>query len=167
MPTEFLLKNQLIALWEFPCMLFVVFPLLLFIFFLSFLSCELQCVLVCSSLGSSCMGLCTFWTWVTVSFLRVGKFSAIMFLNMRSAPFSLFWDSYNVNISGRLGYLLSCCVVKPYLVWMLLTWLAGFGHEVTDCRTPGNPGDSTGSLVGGFSVQKTLGLILPTPSTGG
>ena len=72
-----------------------------------------------------------------------------------------------MNISGRLGYLLSCCVVRPYLVWMLLTWLAGFGHEVADCRTPGTPGDSTGSLVGGFRVQKTPGLILPTPSAGG
>ena len=117
-------------------------------------------------MGSSGKGLCTFWTWVTVSFPRVGKFSAIMFLSMSSAPFSLFWDSYNVNVSGRLGYPLSCCVVRPYLVWMLLTWLAGFGHEVADCRTPGNPGDSTGSLVGGLRVQKTPGLILPTPSTG-
>ena len=31
---EFLLRNQLIAWWEFPCMLFVVFSLLLLIFYL-------------------------------------------------------------------------------------------------------------------------------------
>ena len=31
---EFLLKDQLLTLWGFPCMLFVVFPLLLLIFFL-------------------------------------------------------------------------------------------------------------------------------------
>ena len=31
---EFLLRNQLLTLWEFPCMLFVIFPLLLSIIFL-------------------------------------------------------------------------------------------------------------------------------------
>ena len=31
---EFLLRNQLLTLWEFPCMLFVIFPLLLLIIFL-------------------------------------------------------------------------------------------------------------------------------------
>ena len=31
---EFLLRNQLIALWEFPCMLFVIFPLLLLVIYL-------------------------------------------------------------------------------------------------------------------------------------
>ena len=31
---EFLLKNQLIACWEFPCVLFVIFPLLPLIFYL-------------------------------------------------------------------------------------------------------------------------------------
>ena len=33
---EFLLKDQLLTLWGFPCMLFVVFPLLLLIFFFVF-----------------------------------------------------------------------------------------------------------------------------------
>ena len=32
-PAEFLLKRQLIPLWEFPCMLFVSFPLLLLVVF--------------------------------------------------------------------------------------------------------------------------------------
>ena len=33
-PKEFLLKEQLLSLWEFPCVLFVVFPLLLkYLFF--------------------------------------------------------------------------------------------------------------------------------------
>ena len=31
---EFLLRNQLITWWEFPCMLFVIFPLMLLIFYL-------------------------------------------------------------------------------------------------------------------------------------
>ena len=34
MSEEFLLKDQLLSLWESPCVLFVVFPLLLFIFVL-------------------------------------------------------------------------------------------------------------------------------------
>ena len=33
-PEEFLLKDQLLSVWEFPCMLVVVFPLLLLIFVL-------------------------------------------------------------------------------------------------------------------------------------
>ena len=33
-PKEFLLKDQLLSLWEFPCVLFVAFPLLLLIFVL-------------------------------------------------------------------------------------------------------------------------------------
>ena len=37
---EFLLRNQLLTLWEFPCMLFVVFPLLLSIIFLCLKFCQ-------------------------------------------------------------------------------------------------------------------------------
>ena len=37
---EFLLRNQLITLWEFPCMVFVFFPLLLLIFFFVFNYCQ-------------------------------------------------------------------------------------------------------------------------------
>ena len=33
-PEEFLLEDQLLSLWESPCVLFVVFPLLLLIFVL-------------------------------------------------------------------------------------------------------------------------------------
>jgi len=33
-PEEFLLKDQLLSLWESPCVLFVIFPLLLLIFIL-------------------------------------------------------------------------------------------------------------------------------------
>ena len=36
-PEEFLLKDQLLSLWESPCVLFVVFPFLLLIFQSSFL----------------------------------------------------------------------------------------------------------------------------------
>ena len=47
--------------------------------------------------------LCTSWTWVLVSFTRLGKFSANMSSNMFSDPFSLsifsVWDLFNGNIS--------------------------------------------------------------------
>ena len=49
-----LLKNLLIALWEFPYMLFVIFSLLLLIFSLIFDSCHFDYsvnILVYSSLG--------------------------------------------------------------------------------------------------------------------
>ena len=51
-PAEFLLKDQLLSVWGFPCMLLVVFPLLLLIFFV--------------------FNLCYF------SFSILGKFSAII-----------------------------------------------------------------------------------------
>ena len=54
---EFLLRNQLIAWWEFPGILFVIFPLLLLIFYLPLVFISLITVWVCSSLGLSCLGL--------------------------------------------------------------------------------------------------------------
>ena len=46
------------SLWEFPCMLFVIFPMLLSILYLwlQFLSVWLLCVSVCSSLGLAFLG---------------------------------------------------------------------------------------------------------------
>ena len=82
---EFLLRNQLIV-WMRVSLLFVIFLLLLLIFYLClyFLSVVLLCVSVCSSLGLSCLGLCASWTWLTISFPMLGKFSAIS-----SSKFSL------------------------------------------------------------------------------
>ena len=50
-------------------------------------------------------------------------------------------------------------VARPCLVQRLLA--GGTGHEVADCRTPGDPRVSAESLVGRVIVQKILGL-LPT-----
>ena len=88
---EFMLRNQLRAWWEFPCMLFVIFPLLLLIFYLriSFLSVWLLYGSVCSSLGLSCLGLSASQTYLTISFPMFGKFSAIIPSNIFSGPFSL------------------------------------------------------------------------------
>ena len=46
------------------------------------------------------MGLCTFWTWVAVSFPMLGKFSAAISLYFLRPFLSLFflWDSYHVNV---------------------------------------------------------------------
>ena len=56
---KFLLRNQLIPWWEFLCMLFSVFLLLLLMFYLCFyfFLAWLLWVSVCSSLGLSCLGL--------------------------------------------------------------------------------------------------------------
>ena len=55
---EFLLKDQLLSVWGFPCML-LASPLLLLILFLCVYSLLvwLVCVLACFSMGLSCMGL--------------------------------------------------------------------------------------------------------------
>ena len=52
------IKDQLLLLWEFPCVLFVVFPLLLLIFVLCVWSSLIYviCVLGCFTLGLSCLG---------------------------------------------------------------------------------------------------------------
>ena len=56
--TEFLLRNQLIEWWDFPCILFVIFPLLLLTFFSVLNFCQFDYnVSVCSSLGLSFLGL--------------------------------------------------------------------------------------------------------------
>ena len=61
-PEEFLLKDQLLSLWEPPCVLFVILPLLLLIFVLYVWSLLiwLICVLGCFSFSLSCLGLSGF-----------------------------------------------------------------------------------------------------------
>ena len=73
-------------------MLFVIFPLLLLIFYLSLFSVSL----IAMCLGVFLLGfilsgaLCTSWTWMTSSFPMFGKFSAIISSNIFSGPLSLF-----------------------------------------------------------------------------
>ena len=40
------------------------------------------------------------WTWVTISFLRLGEFSALIFSNIFLFSFFSFQSSYNANISA-------------------------------------------------------------------
>ena len=47
--------------------------------------------------------LCASWTWLTISFPILGKFSTIISSDIFSAPFffsSFFWDPYNLNVGA-------------------------------------------------------------------
>ena len=70
---DFLLKNQLIAWWEFLCMLFVVFLFAFNILSLSSIFVNLLSLCLWSSLSLLCLGLYTSF----VSFPRLEKLSAI------------------------------------------------------------------------------------------
>ena len=95
-PEEFLMKDQLLSLWDSCCVLFVVFPLLLLIFFylcLIFVNLNNIC------LGMLCLGFFLFgtlwvsWTWVVISFPILGKFSTIISSSIFSWSFFLFSSS--------------------------------------------------------------------------
>ena len=50
------------------------------------------------------------------------------------------------------------CQALPY-VEAASCCLAGAGHKAADCRTPGEPGASADSLVGGVGIQEILVLV--------
>ena len=87
-------------------MLLVAFPLLLVIFFLCVSS--LLVWLVCDSVCFSTMlilyrTICASWSWLTISFPMLGKFSTIISSNFFSDPFSHLCfskDAYNSNDSA-------------------------------------------------------------------
>ena len=91
-PEEFLFKDQLLSLWESPCVLFVVFPLLLLIFALCVL---LICVLGYSELGCFTSEVYPVWDslgfldLVIISFPILGKFSTIISSKIFSWSFFL------------------------------------------------------------------------------
>lgn len=75
------------------------------------------------SLGSSILGLCVSWTWMFVSFTRLGTFSVIISLNR----FSVFycWDPYNANVN-RLDVVPeapSTHLISQNSFFFLLFWL--------------------------------------------
>ena len=72
-------------------MLFVIFPLLLLIFYLSLIFASLITVCLSVFLLGFCWPetLCASWTWLTIFFPMLGKFSAIISSNIFSGPFSL------------------------------------------------------------------------------
>ena len=44
--------------------------------------------------------LCTSWTWLTISFPLLGKFSAIMLSNIFSGSLFSFWEAYYMNVGA-------------------------------------------------------------------
>ena len=91
-PEEYLLKDQLLSLWESPCELFVVFSLA------AFTICSLCLIfvnLINMCLGVFCLGFILFgtlwvsWTWVIISFPILGKFSTIISSSIFSWSFFL------------------------------------------------------------------------------
>ena len=92
-------KSLLIALWECPCTwLFLLVPLE---FDLNFAILIMICLAV-GLFGFILSGtLCASCSWISGSFFRFRKFSAIISSNTFSTPFSLLlWDPYNVNVSA-------------------------------------------------------------------
>ena len=86
------------------------------------------------SLGTSCLGLSASWTWLSGSFARLGKLSAIISSNRFSAPFTfLFWDLFYVTVPPldvlSVGPLLSSLLFS-FLSWLRFYWLFwGSGHR--------------------------------------
>ena len=96
-PAEFLLKNQLLALWDSFVCYFFTFPLLLLIFFpcIWFLLVLWICVLAYFSLSLSW----TAWILVDIFCPMLGKFltTNIISSNIFIYPF-FFWYPYNSNV---------------------------------------------------------------------
>ena len=69
---EFLLRNQLIILWEFCCMLFIVFPVSFNILSLCFIFVSLITMFLSVFLSGFILPgiLCSCWTWLTISPVR-------------------------------------------------------------------------------------------------
>ena len=98
-----------------PLYVFVVFPLLLLTFSLIFvlLNNVSWCISLFFILGLGDYFLPQVWeVFRCYAFIYVLSFFLFLFS---------FWDSYNANISGRLGWPLAPCVDRPCLMWMLLT----------------------------------------------
>ena len=83
---------------------------------------------MCSSMGLFCLGLSVFpWTWLTISFSMLGKFSAIISSNIFSGPFPLsspsgtpIWECWCVSCCPR--GLLSCLHFFSFFVLYSVLW---------------------------------------------
>ena len=94
LPKSFGWKISFITLWEFFCILLLIFPCCCKIFFVfNFCQldyCESWVFLLVFILPGT---LWAFWTWLTVYFPMSGNFSADISSNIFSGPFSLFlWE---------------------------------------------------------------------------
>ena len=105
-PAEFLLKDQLLNIWGFPCALFVAFSILsLWLVFVSLISMCLGIFLLRFIL---CGTLCASWTWLF--------------------PFPC-WEIFNYNLFKKF------LILSFSLLLLLLLLLSHFSH-VQLCVTP-------------------------------
>ena len=65
--------------------------------------------LACFSLGLSCMGLCASWTWLTISFSMLGKFSTMVSSKIFSYPLFFFSSSAAAAAAKLLQSCLTLC----------------------------------------------------------
>ena len=80
---------------RFPLLLLVLFPLSLI--FVPLITMGLGVFLLRFILHGA---FSASWTWVTISFPTLGKFSAISSSNIFSGPFFLLLGPYNVNVGA-------------------------------------------------------------------
>ena len=102
-PAEFLQRNQLIRLWELPCILlcsslasFRIPSLTFAIFIMIYLDVSLLVFILFRN-------LCVFCTWISVFFFRFGKYPVII-SSTTFDPIPLlfsFWDLYNVDVAAQ------------------------------------------------------------------
>jgi len=91
----------LYVIWHFFLVAFNILSLSLF--FVIFVSMCLDVFLLVVLLPGT---ICASWTWLTISFPLLGKFSDIMSSNIFLGPFSLslffffFWDPYDANVGA-------------------------------------------------------------------
>ena len=118
-PAEFLLKNQLLALWDSFVCYFFTFPLLLLIFFpcIWFLLVLWICVLAYFSLSLSW----TAWILVDIFCPMLGKFltTNIISSNIFIYPF-FFWYPYNSNVVFNIVPEVSEKVLNSFLFFFVL-----------------------------------------------
>ena len=132
-PAEFLLKDQLLNIWGFPCMLFIAFPLLLLRFFVFNLCQFYQNV-------SWHVSLWVYPVWESLPLLdlidyflfHVGKiFNYNFFKNfLISFLFLFFWDPYNLNIvTFNIVPDVSETILSSFLSFYFILFFSSYQHH--------------------------------------
>ena len=78
-----------------------------------------------------CGTICASWTWVTVSFPRLVKFSAIIPSNIFSGPFSLYSPS-----GTPITWILMCLMVSHFFSFFFLFSSSDFPYSVFQLTDP-------------------------------
>ena len=141
-----MLKDQLLTLWGFPCILFVVFPLLLLIFFLYLIIGSLICVFTCFS-----------WIypmWYSLRFLdlinyflshirEVFNYNLFKYFLRPFLFLFFFWDPYNSNVVPEVSetvlnsfhsffFILLCGSYFPYFIFQVTYLLFCLSYSAID-----------------------------------